>query len=290
MKPALWQLYLVLSLAIGVISTAAILIVLADAPPLAIAVYRMALASFLLLPWSWRAGGVKDAWRRLSRRDWGLSLLSGLFLALHFWAWVSSLKYTSVASSVMLVTTNPVFVGLGSHFLLRERLRRLMIWGIGLSVLGGLLIGAGDLRAGPGELLGDLLALAGALCSSAYFLIGRRVRQATSLLSYIAIVYGLAALILIGLALGTATPLWGYSPLTYGVLLALALGPQLIGHTSLNWALGYLSAPLIALFILGEPVGSTVLAYFVLGQGLSWFKLLGGALIIAGIYLATREQ
>ncbi|HED03356.1 MAG TPA: DMT family transporter [Candidatus Fraserbacteria bacterium] len=288
MKPALWQLYLILSLAIGVISTAAILIVLAEAPPLAIAAYRMALASLLLLPWSWKTGGVKEAWRRLSRRDWGLSLLSGLFLALHFWAWVSSLKYTSVASAVMLVTTNPVFVGLGSHFLLRERLRRLMIWGIGLSVLGGLLIGAGDLRAGSGELLGDLLALAGALCSSAYFLIGRRVRQVTSLLSYITIVYGLAALILIGLALGTGTALWGYSPLTYGVLLALALGPQLIGHTGLNWALGYLSAPLIALFILGEPVGSTVLAYFVLGQGLSWFKLLGGVLIIAGIYLATR--
>jgi drug/metabolite transporter (DMT)-like permease len=277
-----------MTFAVGVISTAAILIVLADAPPLAIAAYRLALASIILFPFAWRSGWTEI--KKLSRHDWGLSLLSGLFLALHFWAWVSSLKYTSVASSVMLVTTNPIFVGLGSHFILHERLKRLVVWGILLSVVGGVLIGEGDLSGGSNQLLGDLMALAGALCSSAYFLIGRRVRQATSLLSYIAIVYGMAALILIALALAAGVPLWGYSTATYGALLALALGPQLIGHTTVNWALRYLSAPTVALFILGEPIGSTILAYFILAQGLTWFKVLGGALIIAGIYLATRKQ
>lgn len=280
--------YLVLTFAVGVISTAAILIVLADAPPLAIAAYRLTLASIILLPFAWRSGWTEI--KKLSKQDWGLSLLSGLFLALHFWTWVSSLKYTSVASSVMLVTTNPIFVGLGSHFLLRERLTRLVVLGIVLSVAGGVLIGVGDLRAGQNELLGDLMALAGALCSSAYFLIGRRARQATSLLNYIAIVYGMAALILILLALAAGVPLWGYSTATYGLLIALAVGPQLIGHTSVNWALRYLSAPTVALFILGEPIGSTILAYFILAQGLTWFKVLGGAFIIAGIYLATRRR
>lgn len=277
-----------MTLAVGVISTAAILIVLADAPPLAIAAYRLALASIILLPLAWRSGWTEI--KKLSAHDWRLSLLSGLFLALHFWTWVSSLKYTSVASSVMLVTTNPIFVGLGSHFILRERLTRFIVLGIVLSVVGGTLIGAGDLSAGSNQLLGDLLALAGALCSSAYFLIGRRVRQATSLISYIAIAYGMAALILIALALIAGIPLWGYSTPTYGLLFALALGPQLIGHTSVNWALRYLPAPTIALFILGEPIGSTILAYFILAQGLTWFKVLGGAFIIAGIYLATRTR
>jgi drug/metabolite transporter (DMT)-like permease len=164
------------------------------------------------------------------------------------------------------------------------------VLGILLSIIGGLLISLGDLRANPNELLGDLMALAGALCSSAYFLIGRRVRQAASLLSYTVIVYVVAALTLVVFALAAGVPLSGYSTVTYSLLLALAVGPQLIGHTSVNWALRYISAPTVALFILGEPIGSTILAYFILAQGLTWFKALGGAFIIAGIYLATRRQ
>lgn len=279
----------VLFSAIGIVSFAAILIKLAEgAPALVIATYRLTLATLLLAPL------VLFQSRRellsLSKQEWLLSLLSGLFLSMHFFTWVSSLKYTSVASSVVLVTTNPIFVGLGSYLILKEKLHLLLIAGIGLSVTGGVLIGYGDFRVGSDVLLGDLLALTGAVMASGYFLIGRRVRQKLALLPYIFIVYGMAALILLGLSLATGQTFFSYSKDTYLWLVLLALGPQLIGHTSVNWALKYVSASMVAVAILGEPVGSTILAYLILKEGLTPLKLVGGLLILLGIYMAARAE
>ncbi|MFQ6090656.1 MAG: DMT family transporter, partial [Candidatus Bipolaricaulia bacterium] len=264
-----------------------ILIKLIPAPAPTIAAYRLTLATLLLAPFAWQR---RAELRGFSKSDLALSLLGGLFLALHFLAWISSLKYTSVASSVVLVTTNPIFVGLGTRFILREPLGRLLIWGIIISVIGGVLIGYNDLRFGREELLGDLLALAGALFASAYFLVGRHVRQRVGLFNYIFVLYGLAAVVLLIVALAAHQPLLGFSKWTYLFLFLLALGPQILGHSSLNWSLKHVSAATVAVAVLGEPVGSTVLAYFILNEGLTSLKVLGGLLILGGIYLALRAE
>lgn len=283
-RPLIW---LALSGAVVIISFAAIIIKLTPAPAVVIAAYRMGFAASLLLPLAWHG---RTDFGRIAGRELLLSLLSGLFLALHFLAWISSLKYTSVASSVVLVTTNPIFVGLGTRFILRERLGKPLLQGIVLSVLGGLLIGYTDLQFGAEELKGDLLALFGAVMASSYFLTGRRVRQRLGLINYIFIVYGLAAAILLLIVLLTAQPLIGYPGFVYLLMFLLALGPQVLGHSTLNWALRYTSAATVAVVILGEPIGSTVLAYFILGEGITLLKALGGLLILAGIYLASRAE
>ncbi|MFQ6117298.1 MAG: DMT family transporter, partial [Candidatus Bipolaricaulia bacterium] len=273
------KVYVALFLAIVFISFGAILIKLISAPALVIAAYRLTLATLLLAPFAWRKNGQL---KRFSKHDLALSLLSGVFLALHFIFWISSLNYTAVASSGVLVSTNPIFVGLGTRFILRERLGPLLLWGIAISILGGLLIGAGDLRFGREEFLGDLLALGGAVWASAYFLVGRRVRQRVGLFNYIFVVYGLAAAALLMVVLVARQPLLGYPGQVYLFLFLLALGPQLLGHSSLNWVLKYTSAATVAVATLGEPVGSTVLAYLILGEGLTLLKLLGGLLILGG--------
>jgi drug/metabolite transporter (DMT)-like permease len=271
--------------AITVISFGSILIKLIPAPALTIAAYRLSLATILLAPFAWRR---RAEWRPLSRRDLALSLLSGVFLALHFLTWISSLKYTSVSSSVVLVSSSPIFVGLGTRFILRERLGPALIWGIAVSLIGGLLIGYSDLSFGMEELQGDLLALGGALMVSAYFLLGRYVRQRVGLFDYIFVVYGLAALLLLLVALAARQPLFGYPKWAYLFLFLLALGPQILGHSSLNWALRYVSAATVAVAVLGEPVGAAILAYFILHEGLTVLKVCGGLLILGGIYLAGR--
>ncbi|MCI2430375.1 DMT family transporter [Candidatus Acetothermia bacterium] len=278
----------VLGCALVVISFAAIWIrwAQAEAPALSIAAYRLGIAALILTPIA--LARRRAELRALSLTDLRYALLGGICLALHFIFWISSLEFTSVASSVVLVTTNPIFVALGSHFLLKEPVTQSLVVGIGVSLLGGVLIGYGDFLAGPNVLLGDGLALLGAIMASAYFLVGRRLRAHTDLLTYIFLVYGAAALVLVTTALLLRQPLLGFSPETYLWMSLLALGPQLIGHTSFNWALRFLSAGSIAVVILGEPIGSAILAFFLLQEPLTLLKIFGGSLILCGIYLALR--
>lgn len=281
-----FSVYLALFGAVGVISFASILIKLADAPVLIIAAYRLGIASLILVPLA--ATRRRTELQRLSLQDWGLSLLSGAFLSLHFIAWIASLKYTSVASSVVLVATNPIFVGLGAALFLKERLPPLLIAGILVSTLGGVVIGSDDFRLGGQALYGDLLALLGAIAHSGYLLIGRRVRQGTSALAYITLVYGTAAVLTLLAALLARMSWTGYTAQTYAMIALLALGPQLLGHTAYNWALRYVSAAVVAVVILAEPVGATALAYVLLGESLTQTKTLGSLLTLLGIYLAVR--
>jgi drug/metabolite transporter (DMT)-like permease len=277
--------YGVLLGAVVALSFGSILVKLTPAPAPTIAAYRLTLATLLLAPLAWRG---RAELRRLSKQELGLSVASGLSLALHFLTWISSLKYTSVASSVVLVSTSPIFVGLGSRFILKERLSPLLVSGIALSLSGGVLIGYSDLRFGGEELIGDLLALGGALFASGYFLVGRRVRQNVNLFNYIFIVYGLAGFSLVAAALAAGQPLLGHPGRAYLFMFLLALGPQLLGHSGLNWALRYTSAAMVAVATLGEPVGATILAYLILGEGLTLLQAGGGLLILVGIYLAAR--
>ena len=280
------SLLLLIPIGILAVSTASIFIKLCDAPALIIATYRMVFASLILLPYAL----YKRTGKPWGRKEIGWLLLSGFFLSLHFAFWIASLKYTSVASSVVLVTTHPIFVGIGARLFLKERMGFYLIFGIILSVLGTALISYGDMSLSEKALMGDGLALLGALTASGYFLVGRKMRKSQDLFSYILPVYSTAALALIVFSLAFQESFFGYSPSTYFYLILLALVPQLIGHTTFNWALKYLPASMVAITILGEPVGSTILAYLILGEGLTPFKMIGGILILAGILIALRKK
>lgn len=280
------RLDLLLPIGIIAVSTASIFIKLCDAPVLIIATYRMMLASLMLTPFAC----YQKTWRGWDRDDLGWFFISGLLLSLHFAFWIASLKYTSVASSVVLVTTHPIFVGIGGWLFLKERLGVNLIFGIALSVLGSGLIGYGDMSLSTESFMGDGLALLGAIAASGYLLVGRKMRKGQVLLSYIFPVYSTAGLILILFALIFQESFWGYSSSTYLYLFLLALVPQLIGHTTFNWALKYLPASVIAITTLGEPIGSTLLAYFILGEGLTIWKVIGGMSIFAGILIALRKK
>lgn len=294
-RPALGP-YLILAIGVAVVSTASILIRYAQGdgvPSLVIAAVRLGIAALILTPFA--AFKKRDEIRTLSSRDLLLMLASGAFLAIHFWSWIASLEFTSVASSVVLVTTNPLWVGLASIVLLRERLARGTLAGIVLTLAGCACIFAADsggavTTGSPDPVRGNALALLGAVAASGYLLIGRVARRRVSLLTYIWIAYGAAALLLL-LAVGvTRNSLTGYSWLGYAAMLGLAVGPQLLGHTAFNWALKYVSATLVALSILGEPVGSAVLAWLLFDERVTGLHLGGFVLLLCGIYLAARAE
>jgi drug/metabolite transporter (DMT)-like permease len=294
--------YLVLLGGVSVVSLAAIAIRLLQRPPIAmpasqIAAGRLGFAALILLPIALLRAGPEL--RRLGRRDVLLGIASGALLALHFDAWIASLDYTSVASSVALVSTNPLWVALLSLLLFGERPTPLALLGVLLAIGGSALIGFSDSGGAAGNaLLGDALALVGALAVSGYFLIGRELRRRLSLLAYIWLVYTSAALILAGVALilhdgqgrAVAGGAAGYPPLAYLLLLLLAIGPQLLGHSSFNWALRYLSATFITVALLGEPIGSALLALLIFGEWFAPLQLAGFALLLAGILLAAQGE
>lgn len=270
------------------VSTAAILIRLSDAPPVVVAFYRLLYASLILIPFAmWKA---RAELRALSARDWvGLSLV-GAVLALHFASWITSLSLTSVAASVVLVTLHPVFVALVSQRLYGEGVGARGYVGIAIALVGGLVIVRGDALGGSAPLLGDALALLGALAAAIYFLAGRGYRKRLSLLAYVVPVYATSAIVL-GILTFLRAPYGGSTlglPLREHVLfLAMAIVPMILGHTVLNWALKHVTAPAIATSILGEPVGSTLLAYFILHEAPGVWTLAGGALVLAGIGLVA---
>lgn len=283
--------YLVLLAGVLIVSTASILVRYAQAagvPSLSIAAWRLALAALILAPLAWARVGPEL--RALPRRDLALAAGSGAFLAVHFASWISSLAFTSVASSVALVSTNPLWVGLTSLLIFRERLGWRTLAGIAATLAGTVLIGLSDLgSAQPNPALGNALALVGAATVSGYLLIGRDLRRRLSVLAYIYVVYTTAAVILVLWAALAGAPLFGYPPHVYLLLAGLAVGPQLLGHTAFNYALSALSATFIAVAILGEPVGSALLAFAFLGERFAPLQLAGFALLMSGILLASLE-
>ena len=277
-------------LAIGIfgVSTGAIFARLADAPALVTAAYRLGLASLILAPLAaWKAG---DELRSMSSQDIKLAVVSGFFLALHFASWISSLDYTAIANSVVLVNTIPLWVGLLTPMITRDRMTRATIISIMVSLIGGLIIGYGDFATGGQALLGDFLAVVGAICAAFYLLLGRRLRPKLSLLSYVAICYGSAAVFLWIAVLALGLPVAGYGPKTFGAFWAMALVSQIIGHSSYNWALKWFSTGFIAVALLGEPIGSTIMAYLIFDEGLTWLKFVGGLFILSAIYIAASAE
>lgn len=290
--------------AILAVSTSSVFIRFAqgDAPSLVIAALRLTFATLMLAPIAFTRH--RDELRSLRRGDLMLGLVAGLFLAIHFGTWISSLEFTSVASSVVFVSTGPLWVALLSPMLLDERLRRAALIGLGLAFLGGAIVGMSDAcnwnnglecpdlsRVVQGRAMwGNFLALAGAWAVSGYLIIGRKLRAKVSLIPYIFVVYGMAAIGLLAAMFVAGESPFGHPMRAYFWIFLLAAFPQLIGHSTYNWALRFIPASLVAITTLVEPIGSAILAYFVLRETPSGGVLFGGALILSGIYLASRSN
>ncbi len=280
------RFFLALGFGIIAVSFASIIIRITPAPSLLIATGRMVFASLLLAPFFCK--NLPARRNEFVVINWWLVLLAGLFLAGHFALWIESLKHTTVVSSVVLVAMNPLFVTLAAPFLLKEPLN----WQTGGAVLlgfsGVLLIAGPTLKSTP-LTTGNILALGGALCAAGYVIIGRKLRPRLSLINYVYPVYTTTAIILLLTTILNRIPITGYQPKVYLLIFLLALGPQVLGHTTFNWALKFLPAPVVAMSILGEPVGTTVLSWLLLHQPPTRAEIAGGLLIAAGIYLSTRS-
>jgi len=287
------------------ISTGSILVRYAQgyASSLVIAAWRLVLATLILSPLALIRH--RSELTMLTRGELALAGLSGFFLALHFATWITSLEYTSVASSVVLVTTTPLWVALLAPFTLKEPISRPILVGMILALVGGVVVGLSDacsLSQGSlqcpdlgqffrGEaILGDILATIGAIMAAVYVLIGRRLRARLSLIGYIFLAYGAAAIVLVLVMFARGYSPIGYPPTAYLWFLLLALLPQLMGHSSFNWALGYVSAALVSVALVGEPISATLLAYLLLGETPTMLKLFGAILILIGIYIASKGE
>ncbi len=273
---------------IFVISWAAILVRWADAPALGVAFYRMAFAAFLLLAVS--AALRLPFWRAWRGVDWWTGAGAAALLALHFAFWIASLDYTTVAASVVLVSTQPVFVALLAWAALRERPDAGAWPGILLAIAGSALIAGSDLAFDRRALKGDVLALLGAVWISGYYVLARYLRATKDLLPYVTVIYGFTAAYLLGAMVVAGTPLAGYDRAAWGALLLLALGPTILGHSALNYALRYLRAYEVNVAVLGEPLGAALWATLLLGERPGAATVLGGGLVLAGILLAQQRR
>lgn len=274
--------YLVLAAGVLAVSGGSIFAKLADAPSLTKALWRCAIACALFsIPALLRHG---RELRSLQRRDWLTGGLAGLLLAGHFGFWLASLDHTTVSVSVVLVATTPVWVALASVLFRIERVGPVAWLGIGLALAGSVLI---SWRGAGGSGVGAALALVGSWCIAAYFLVGRGLRGKLPVVPFVAVTYGSAALALLVVALASGTAVVGFSAETVGWLLALALVSQGVGHTSLNYALGWLSPAVISVAVLAEPVMATLLAWRFLGEPLSGNLAMGGVTVLLGVALVA---
>lgn len=277
--------YLPLTLGVVAVSFAAIFIKLSSAPSLIIASYRMLFAFICLLPvvlWRYRSELV-----RISPRNRGLMLLSGLFLAAHFACWITSFRFTTVASSTALVSTQPIFAVVFSYLLFKEKVTRRQLVAVVIAIVGSIIIGLADAGKGLGSasLWGDTLALLGAVFAAGYFLCGRAVRKDVAVLPYAVGVYGISALALLATSVASHAPLYPYSPRDFLLFLGLAIVCTVIGHSVLNWSLAYLPAAAVGVAVLGEPIGASFWAVVLFNEIPSNGQLLGGSLLLIGILL-----
>lgn len=276
--------YVGLAVSICAISTGAILVRVSSAPSAVAAMYRVLFTTVPLLPVALLR--YRQQFRAMDRRDLLFACLSGLALAVHFASWFESLSWTSVAASVTLVQSQPVFVALGAWALLSERVTRRVTIGILIAVAGIVTMSLGDLFGGvvgANPLLGNSLAVLGAGMAAGYVLAGRSLRQRLALIPYVVIVYSVCTVGLLALVLAQGHSLTGYGSQEWLVFVGLAVGPGLLGHTVINWALAHLESSVVSVSLLGEPIGATVLAALVLAETPSLLTILGGTVVLAGI-------
>jgi len=281
--------YLAVLLAVFAAAFSSIFTKLSSAPPLVIAFYRLFFAFLIIAPLALNREGIKEM-AGLGKRQLLMALISGLFLSLHFAFWITSLNYTSISSSTVLVTMQPLFVIAGGVFFLKEKLGRGGLAGAAITLAGSLVVGFGDFRVGGDALLGDMLAFSGAFFVAVYLLIGRALRGSLSLFSYVFLVYGSSAALLFLCNIVSGTPLSGYPAADWAYFMCLAVVPTIFGHTVFSWALKYVKAAVVSVSILGEPVGATILAYFIFNQFPGFLQLAGGIVIISGLCVFIRAS
>lgn len=275
--------YIILLIGVIAVSTSAIFVRLSTAPSGVIAFYRLFFSVLVMLPLF--LSKYRSELLLLSKKDWLFSALAGIFLAFHFILWFESLHYTSVASSTVLVTLQPLFAFLGTYFFFKERISLKAIISGGIAVAGSIMISWGDFRISGIALYGDFLALIACALITAYLLFGQHVRKRVTLVTYTFVVYSMSAITLLLYILIQKLPLFPYQPSDWLYFLLLALVPNLMGHTLFNWSLKWLSTSIISIAILFEPVGATILAYIFLQEQTVWTQIVGGIIVISGIML-----
>lgn len=275
-----------IAIVIGVlsVSTAAVFVKLAESAPASIiANYRLLLAVIIMAPYILLKH--RHEFSSISKRDWLLSSFAGIFLAFHFILWFQSLNYTSVASSVVLVTLQPIFAFLGTYLFFKEKFTIGAVLSMIIALTGSIIISWGDFQISGLALLGDFLALLGAVMVTGYFLLGQNVRKRLSLMTYTFVVYSISSVTLIIYNLLLQHPFTGYPMNDWLVFIALAIIPTFFGHTMFNWTLKWVSTSTISMSIVFEPIGASILAYFFLGEMVSWSQWLGGTIVILGLSL-----
>lgn len=271
------------------VSSASILIKICEADPLAIATYRLLFATMFLAPMFMRTRGFEDLKTAGLKNLLNLILIGGV-LAIHFATWITSLSFTSVANSTILVHVDPIFVAIFSYFYLREPFTRRMLAGILLAFTGILLISYGDLSLSRTNLEGDLLAFIGGIMLGIYILGGRKMRQSLSIYSYATPVYAASTVFLALSCLLTKTSLVSYSLKEFVLFILIALIPMILGHTLYNWALKYVKAVVVSTSLLGEPIGASILAFIFLGEVPNSMTIIGGTVTLIGIFLCARKN
>lgn len=280
------RIYLAIFLAVACMSTSSIIIRSTDAPAVAIAFYRVVFTAAIAFLISSRSA-VENA-RQISRRDWWYIIGAGVFLALHFAFWNTSLNFTSVSSSVLFTNLQVIFVLIFSLVFLREKLNRIAVAGIVAALIGSIFIVSGDL--GAGKFYGDMLALASGLFIAVYYIIGRNVRPRIDAAAYTCFTAAVAIVVLVPVMILGNYSFTGYPLNVWFKFFLLALAAGICGHLVLNWALKYVKAPIVSVSILGESVGATILAWLIFGEYLMWYQFVGGFLILAGIYIANTNR
>ncbi len=282
-----------LAVAVIAVSTSAILIRYSSAPSIVKAFYRVLFTTLFLVPFALVRH--REAFYRLTNRDWLIAGATGVVLAFHFAAWFESLQWTSVAASATIVQSQVLFVALGASLFLSEYITRrtlagmvLALCGIAVMSVGNALVGANVVGVAP--LYGNALALIGAVCAAGYVLAGRSLRQRIPLIPYVVVVYSVCAVVLLALTIADGAVLFDYPTHEWLLFLGMALGPGLLGHTVLNWALAHVESSVVSVSLLGEPIGSALLALVLLGEIPSTITVVGGAVVLFGISVTARAR
>jgi drug/metabolite transporter (DMT)-like permease len=278
--------YLAVLVGVFAVSFSALFVRLTTAPALIIATYRLLITFAVLGPYALlrhRRELVSLSWKQR-----GMAAASGVCLALHLVTWFASLRFTSIASSVVIVTTQPIFVVIGSWLFIKEKVSRMAMMGGALALFGSVIIGAADFQVGREAFLGDLLALTAAILVSGYLLIGRRLRGGVALPVYTFYTYGSSAAVLVVASLVTATPFAPYSSRDWIIFCALAIVCTVVGHTVFNWVLRYVQASVVSVSVLGEPLGAIVWASIFLHEYPTLRQTIGACLIFSGLFIFTR--
>ncbi|WP_259417524.1 DMT family transporter [Bacillus toyonensis] len=277
--------YCILFFGVFALSTSAIFVKLADAPAAIIAFYRLLFATVILLPLLLFNKRNRNELKTLSKKQWGFGFLSGLFLAAHYVLWFESLRYTSVASSTVIVTLQPLFSMIGGYFLFKERFTKGAVIGCFIAISGSIVIGWQDFQISGDALYGDILAFMAAGIITAYFFISQHIRKDLSLIPYSVISYGSSACFLGIFAYIQQQSFIHYATQTWLSFIGLAFIATILGQTIFNWLLKWMSATVISMSILGETIGTCVLAYFILSETITLQQALGISIIFIGLTL-----